>query len=135
MCFFCVCLFPTFWEGHFEGLEGMLLGALCSFDPLGTFVMGPPEGIMTVGLELVLTLAPECNLGLSAGIATKTFVFEFSSAKRVELLSRIFWGLLVAKLVEVFSQGVWVGQAEMSLDVPPSTASESTIVCEGKLTT
>ena len=103
--FFCVSLFPTFWEGCFEGLEGMLLGALCSFDPLGTFVMGLPEGIMTAGLELVLTLAPECNLGLSAGIATETFVFEFSSAKRVELLSRIFWGLPVAKLVEVFFTG------------------------------
>ena len=54
---------------------------------------------------------------------------------QAETLSRIFQGLPVAKLVEVFSQGVWVGQADTLLDVPPSTASESTIVCEGKLTT
>ena len=70
----------------------MLLGALCSFDPLGTFVMGLPEHIMTAGPELVLTSAPECNLGLSAGIATETFVFEFFWPKGLSYCQGFFGG-------------------------------------------
>ena len=111
---FFLCFFISYiLGGLFWRFGGNVTGGIVFFWPTWYICNGTARRHHDSRTGTCINIGTRMQFGVICGYCNWNFVFEFSSAKRVELLSRIFWGLPVAKLVEVFSQGVWVRQADI----------------------